>query len=46
MVASSGGARTAPQFLRLPEAAVENAGKLAVKEINAFCFGRKMSSRG
>src|SRR5215472_12620551 len=27
MVASSGGARTAPRFLRLPEAAAENAGK-------------------
>ena len=31
---------------RLPEAAAKNAGKTAVKEINAFCFGRKMSSRG
>jgi hypothetical protein len=46
MVASSGGARTAPRFLRLPEAAAENAGKTTVKEINAFCFGRRMSSRG
>src|SRR5215469_9417376 len=27
MVASSGGARTASRFLRLPEAAAENAGK-------------------
>src|SRR5215467_10906542 len=33
-----------PPFLRLPEAASENAGKTAVREINAFCFGRKMSS--
>ena len=41
MVASFGGARTAPRFLRLPEAATENAGKTTVKEINAFCFGRK-----
>ena len=41
MVASSGGARTAPRFLRLPEAAAENAGKTAVKEINAFCFDSK-----
>jgi len=38
--------KTAPRFLRLPEAAAENAGKTAIKEINAFCFGRKMSSRG
>src|SRR5215831_615769 len=28
MVASSGGGSTAPRFLRLPEAAAENAGKL------------------
>src|ERR1700758_2726511 len=46
MAASSGGARTAPRFLRLPEAAAENAGETAINEINAFCFGRKMSSRG
>jgi hypothetical protein len=41
MAASSGGARTAPRFLRLPEAAAENAGKTAIKEINAFCFRQK-----
>ena len=41
MIASSGGARTAPRFLRLPEAAAENAGKTAVKEINTFSFGSK-----
>src|SRR6516162_10277269 len=42
MVASSGGARTAPRLLRLPEAAAKNARKTALKEeINAACFAEK-----
>ena len=44
--ASSGGARTAPRFLRLPEARRGERRKNRRQEINAFCFGRKMSSLG
>jgi hypothetical protein len=44
-VASSAGARIAPPYLRLPEPAAKNTGKLQQGD-NAFCFGRKMSSRG
>src|SRR5436190_15028919 len=45
MVASFAGARTAPRFLRLPEPAAENEENSSQGD-NAFCSGRKMSSRG